>query len=239
MLKPIEGNPDYLIEATGRVWSVKANKFIKPAKKNSGYLFYKLFVSYDPIKNRRKYNYVHAHRVVAKAFLPNPQNLPCVNHIDGNKENNHVSNLEWVSHKENMIHAVKSGLLSKDIKLLDLTSIFEDFISGKYSLKELEDKYNWHSGSRITRSYLKKFAIENGKEEEYNKALKNLKSISGKTIKNLTKRSVLQFDKEGNLIREWDCISDAARALKLRQGCISNCCSGRSYSSGGYVWKYK
>lgn len=50
------------------------------------------------------------HRLVAIHFIPNPDNLPEVNHIDGNKENNHVSNLEWVSTSDNQKHAIRTGL---------------------------------------------------------------------------------------------------------------------------------
>lgn len=51
------------------------------------------------------------HKLVAETYIPNPYNKPEVNHIDGNKLNNHVSNLEWVTHRENMGHAYTTGLI--------------------------------------------------------------------------------------------------------------------------------
>lgn len=53
---------------------------------------------------------VSVHRIVAEAFVSNPQGKPCVNHIDGNPLNNHYTNLEWCTHSENNIHALKNGL---------------------------------------------------------------------------------------------------------------------------------
>jgi hypothetical protein len=50
------------------------------------------------------------HRLVIEAFTPNPDNLPCINHIDGNKLNNHIDNLEWCTYQHNMQHAVRTGL---------------------------------------------------------------------------------------------------------------------------------
>lgn len=92
-------NP-YQVTKTGEI--TRNGKVIK-TRLRSGYPSYT-----ECIDNKKRD--VHVHRKVAETYIPNPHNLPCVNHIDGNKENNHVSNLEWVTHKENSQHASKMGL---------------------------------------------------------------------------------------------------------------------------------
>lgn len=85
-----------------------STKFIKgslrkPQKKDNGYLF---VILYKDSKSKNHY----IHRLVAKNFIDNPSLKETVNHIDGNKENNNINNLEWSTRSENSIHGFKNGL---------------------------------------------------------------------------------------------------------------------------------
>lgn len=93
---------DYYIYSDGRVYSNLTNKFLQPGNEN-GYLSVTLF------KNGQSYQ-IYVHRLVCTMFIPNPENKPQVNHIDGIKTNNDVSNLEWVTCSENIIHAFSHNL---------------------------------------------------------------------------------------------------------------------------------
>lgn len=86
-----------------KVWTYKG-QILKPFLGSK-----KWYPSYSLIKNN-KHDTRQVHRLVAVAFLDNPQNKPCVNHKDGVKTNNNVVNLEWCTYKENTQHALKNGL---------------------------------------------------------------------------------------------------------------------------------
>lgn len=77
------------------------------SKNKQGYLVVGMAINKKP---RTK----QIHRLVALTFLSNPNNLPQVNHIDGNKQNNHVENLEWCTSSENLKHAYRTGLRKKN-----------------------------------------------------------------------------------------------------------------------------
>lgn len=84
----------YQISNYGEVKSINKKIIKKPSKLPKGYLQICL-------SKNGKSKYVSIHRLVAQAFIPNPNNLPCVNHKDCNPQNNKVSNLEWISYKDN------------------------------------------------------------------------------------------------------------------------------------------
>ncbi len=102
--KDIEGYEGlYQISNLGNVKSLKNNIILKPSKNSKGYLQVFLW------KNGSG-KLLRIHRLVAKAFIPNFDDKPQVNHIDGNKQNNRVNNLEWVTNSENQKHAFKIKL---------------------------------------------------------------------------------------------------------------------------------
>jgi hypothetical protein len=95
---------EYQISNTGHVKSLKWNKekILKPYPNNTGYLQINL-----RIYGKRKVYLMH--RLVAEYFIPNPENKPCINHIDNNPKNNSIENLEWCTQYENMQHCIKQG----------------------------------------------------------------------------------------------------------------------------------
>ena len=89
----IKGFEDYQITDNGLVWSKKRNVFLKPSL-SAGY-------NHVILCNDGKQKTFLVHRLVAEAFIPNPENKPCVDHINGDRTDNSVENLRWVTPREN------------------------------------------------------------------------------------------------------------------------------------------
>lgn len=157
-----------IIYSNGRITKTKGkilNGFIKP----------KGYISVDLYKNNKRAKF-YIHRLVAFAFIPNPDGKEQINHLDENPENNCVNNLEWCTCKENL-------------------------------------NYGNHN-----------------------------KNLSNSSINNPSKsRRILQFDFEGNFIKEFPSAKEVERQLNLFATGIIRCCRGRYgvKQCGGYKWKYK
>ena len=163
--KPILGYEGlYEVSSKGRVRSIERRgtkgKILKPAIHIKGYYQYAL--TKDSVTKWHK-----AHRLVAIAFIPNPHNLPCVNHKDERPENNCVENLEWCDYH-----------------------------------------YNNTYGTRIER-------------------------INKKMVK-----PILQYDLNGNLIKEWEGNRTLCREMGYNSGFISTACN-KDKIAYGYRWKFK
>ncbi|PAK29612.1 HNH endonuclease [Bacillus velezensis] len=147
-LKPINGVPEYGITNLSRVVNLRTMTEVKPKIDGSGYLKVVLF------RNKVRFER-NVHRLVALHFIPNPKNLPMVNHIDGNKANADIKNLEWVTPKENAQHASRTGLLRKGarhpaskITEEQAREILSDYRSG-LSLNEVRIKHSYASKSIV------------------------------------------------------------------------------------------
>lgn len=159
--KEIPDFPNYMISNLGRVWNKKRKRFMTIYTRK-GYSLVKLSKS-----NTSKEMKVH--RLVAIAFIPNPYNLPCVNHIDEKPSNNCVNNLEWCNHQYNNTYGTRCIRQSEKIKI-----------------------------------------------------------------------PIKQCDMQGNIIREFSSVNDAAKELGIPACNISNCLHGRQKSAPKnlYTWKF-
>ncbi|MBP3905600.1 MAG: HNH endonuclease [Peptostreptococcaceae bacterium] len=122
-MKQIEGFPEYFVDKLGNVYSNKKGK-IKKLKITTSHHNYQRVRLY---KDGRCYAF-QLHRIVAQAFIPNPDNKPEVDHIDKNPKNNRVDNLRWTTRSENMMNSsnangIKCSLLYKGKVVLEDKSV--------------------------------------------------------------------------------------------------------------------
>lgn len=144
--KPLP-NARYLISSLGEVCSTESGKLLKQMDDGRGYLCVSISMDRQP---QQKYK---VHRLAAEVFLPRIIGANDVNHIDGIKTNNRVTNLEWCTRSENIQHALQLGLMAvgeghpiSELKSLEVEQIKLLFIAGK-SNSEIASLYNVARGT--------------------------------------------------------------------------------------------
>ena len=158
-MKEINGFPGYFITPDGKVYTTRKcsgnpkGELREKAQLNDRKGYKRLKLS-----NSGKHKAFRVHRLVAEAFIPNPDNLPQVNHIDEDKSNNHVDNLEWVTARQNQHHSAYQQaklyiLENKNGEKFEVFNLNKWCRDNKMGRRNLENTYkgklNWHKNHRI------------------------------------------------------------------------------------------
>ena len=217
----------YYITNDGKCYNSNTGNYLKgQINHKNGYLSYNLTLP-DGRKKR-----CYAHRLVAIAYIENKENKKEVNHIDGNKLNNCIDNLEWVSSSENKQHALENELrkfdhvfcFSKDKKLVaEYLNISDAAAAAKISYSLI-----WQELHKDTK------ALSGGFYWSYSPKL-------GKTVeyKNTGKAKIVyQYDLKGKFIMSYPSTGIAAKAIGGASSHIGECCRGKLKRYKNFVWRY-
>ena len=223
----------------------------KPRLKN-GYQFVRL-------SKEGKHTEISVHRLVLQTFKPNqnPELYTQINHIDENKENNKLDNLEWCTAEENNNHGTRKERATKTRRLHFVPTVQLDLkgniINVYYQKEDIETQNKEMTFKHVARSINKEKNICYGyfwiKLDKYNELTQNelLSLINEKVEQNnfgkmhggITQREmVVQMDLNGNTIKEFESVSAAAHELNCHYQAISQCASGKIKTCCGYRWKY-
>lgn len=223
----------YYITEDGRCYNSITGKYLRGQYSKYGYLNY--YLTLPSGKKRR----IYCHRLVANAYIPNdnPIEKNQVNHIDGNKKNNCVENLEWVTPRENTIHSIEHGLKpTKDVYCFDKNKkMIKKYDNTRCALQDL-------GINDISRSCLEqqlrveKKSLLYGYYWSYDPEIDQTIVFENGGVS----KPVLQYTLDGNFVKRFVSISAAARSIGVKRCThISECCQRKINQYKGYVWRYE
>jgi hypothetical protein len=234
MIKVIENFPNYTISTEGSVTMTVSNVTKKLWVGANGYLHVDLSSNGFTKK-------VSLHRLLAKHFLPNSGNKRTVNHIDGNKLNNSLCNLEWSTDSENLKHAYDTGLRSCQATYTNCQ--LEDILTNMYLKGITLVDISFYVGLKCSALSvsLRKAAARLGLTEEYKSSSADNIKARHKLVGVLNTKTIrLQMINEptGDVVRTFRSLKEAKDFLGVSSsGPISNVLSGRQKRAYKYLWK--
>lgn len=214
--KPIAGFHNYQVSNRGRIKNIKTGKVLKNVINSHGYAFVQLCNGSGLITQ------ITVHKLVAQAFIPNPNNLPQVNHLDEDKTNNDVINLEWCTPSQNIRHSAHQQ--SCRINQLSLDG---KFIRTWDSSHDIERELGYDQGHIIPCCKGKR-KTANGFRWEYVDPSQQRK----------VNRPVAAITKDGEYVAEYKSAAEASRSLKISKSCVYMCLNGTYKSTNGLRFIY-
>lgn len=229
-LQLIPGTENYYASKYGEIFSTKSGKLFKMKFQEdpTGYWTLILRIEQDGVIGPVS---CLVHRLIALAWIENPNELPKVNHIDENKKNNCVTNLEWITSKGNYEH-------SKDSYKHYQKAVVQATLDGKFvnefeSMKKAEDETGISARSICL--------VCQGKRRKAGEFTWFYKKdfVEGKGMRKLKQcKKVRQYTKKGKFMKEFESVQDAAKAVGALASNISNACNGRQETCRNYIWKF-
>ncbi len=221
----IKGFNCYMVNKKGQIYSKNTKRLLKIQKDKCGYFYICIR------KNNKGYNNF-VHRLVAQTFIPNPENKKFVNHINHNRDDNNLENLEWVTIEENMKHSYES----KDTKRKNTVGIIkykkvDGILEEVAKFKSIREAYKEAKiGVTSFHTFMKK---DNHPTYSWKIDLTKI-AIKSKTFT----RPIIQLLK-GKEINRFDSAKEAARIIGIDSGGIYAVCKEKQKSAGGFQWKYQ
>lgn len=250
--RPVVGyEKEYLVSNIGNVISLNfcrsgKSRKLKKILNSCGYYVVTLYKDKTPKPTL-------IHRLVASAFIPNPENNPVVDHIDANPLNNHISNLRWTTIKGNVNNKISRRRRNESIRkrFLGKTGVDSATYRGVYQIDpngEIVNKWDcisdaWReTGIRVDSivrccqsDYIHAGHFIWIYTEDYNQD----EVIKRVTAYNKPHSHILQYTIDGVLLKEWKSAREIQDSTGLNMGSVKACCRNERKTSHGYVWRLK